>query len=110
MLPVHIVVRPIDQDPDPEIVPTDTGLQRSLNVEAAMISTEKAQEQALTDPEARQEGIIDARFHKRGLGDVSHNVSARVREVLTATQASLTTELLHHRDEILPRQCSGRGA
>jgi hypothetical protein len=72
------------------------------------ILTEKAREQALTDPEARQEGTADAHLHQRGPGDVSH--SDRVQEVLTATQASLTTELLRHRDEILLRPSSVRGA
>lgn len=110
MLLVHIVVWPIDQDPDPEVMPTETGVQRSLDMVVVTISTKKARGQAVTDPEARQEGIINVRLHKRDLGDVSHNVRARVQEALTATQASLKTELLHRRDEILPRQCSGRGA
>ena len=79
-------------------------------VVAAKISTEKARDQAPTDPEARQEGIIDVRHHKRGLGGVSLSVNDHVQEVLTATQASLTIELLHHRDEILLRLRSVSGA
>ncbi|GAB7330226.1 hypothetical protein MBLNU13_g01886t1 [Cladosporium sp. NU13] len=70
----------------------------------------KLRDQALTDPEARQEGIIDVRPHKRGLGDVSLNVNDHVQEALTATQASPTTELLHHRNEVLLHQCSVSGA
>lgn len=108
MLLVHIAVRPIDQDPDPEITPTETGLQRSLDAVAVTISTEKVRGQALTDPGARQEGIIDAHPHKKGLGGESY--SDRAQEVLIATQASPTTELLRHRDEILLRQCSVSGA
>lgn len=76
----------------------------------ATISTGKVRGQARTDPEARQEGTTDARLHKRGLEDVSHNVNDRVQEVLTATQVSLTAEMLRHRDEILLRQCSVSGA
>lgn len=75
-------------------------------VAAVTISTEKARDQALTDPEARQEGTIDVRPRKRGLGDVSPNVNDHVQEALIATQALLTIELLHHRDENLLRQCS----
>ena len=72
------------------------------------ISTEKVRDQALTDPEALQEGIPVARPRKRGLGDVSR--SDRVQEVPTASQASLTIERLHHRGENLLRQCSESGA
>ena len=79
-------------------------------VAAVTISTGEIRDQALTDPEARQEGIIDVHLHKRRLGDVSPNVKDRVQEVPTATQASLTIELLYRRDEILLRQCSVSGA
>jgi hypothetical protein len=74
------------------------------------MSIGKVRDQALTDPEARHEGIIDVHPRQTGLGDVSLSVNDRVQEVLTATQASLKTELLHHRDEILLRQCSASGA
>jgi len=75
-----------------------------------MITTEKAREQAPTDPAARQEGTIDVHPHKKGLGGVGHNVNDRVQGALIATQASLMTELLHHRDETLSQQCSVREA
>jgi hypothetical protein len=107
---VHTVLRPIDQGPGPGIARTEKGLHCSLGVVAVTITTEKAREQALTDPAARQEGIIDVHLHKKGLGGVSHYVKDRVQGALIATQASLTIELLHHRDEILLRQCRGRGA
>ena len=93
MLLVHIAVRAIDEDPD-------------LDPETTRTSKGKVPEQALTDPEARQEDIIDVHHRKRGLGDVSPNVNDHVQEALTATQALLTIELLHHRDENLLRQCS----
>jgi len=74
------------------------------------MSIGKVRDQALTDPEARHEGIIDVHPRQTGLGDVSLSVNDRVREALTATQVSLTIELLHRHGENLLRHCSVSGA
>ena len=75
-----------------------------------MITAGTVPDQARTDPEARQEGTIDVHLPKKGRGDVSHNGNDRVQGVPIGTQASLTIDLLHRRDEIPLRQCSARGA
>jgi hypothetical protein len=108
MLLVHIGVLLIDQDLGRETTPTKIDPRWSLEAEVSTTSTKKARGQALTDLEARRGGIIDVRPRKRGLGDVSRD--NRVQEALIASQVSPTIELLRHRDEILLRRCSVRGA
>ena len=73
-----------------------------------MISTEQVREQTLTDPEARQEDIVDVHPRKRDHRDASRNI--HVQEVLIASRVLHTIEPLHPRDEILLRKSSAREA